>query len=118
MISGMDGIGPQHHDSGLRALCGIAAFYRIAADPIQLQHDLALKGRSSKAIDIQRAAKVIGLKARVVEKVREHRLRSMPVPAFVELRSGSFQVLGGLNPSGKYRLVDPITRADREVAPS
>ncbi|MFC5756587.1 type I secretion system permease/ATPase [Rhizobium sp. GCM10022189] len=114
----MDGIGPQHHDSGLRALCGIAAFYRIAADPIRLQHDLALKGRASEAIDIQRAAGIIGLKARVVEKVTEHRLRSMPVPAIVKVRGGSFQVLGGLNPSGKYRLVDPITRVDREIAPS
>jgi len=27
-------------------------------------------------------------------------------------------VLGGLNPTGKYRLVDPITRVDREIAPS
>ncbi|MBB4309712.1 subfamily B ATP-binding cassette protein HlyB/CyaB [Rhizobium leguminosarum] len=72
----------------------------------------------SQPIDIQRAAKIIGLKARVVEKVTARRLRTMPVPAIVQVRSGSFQVLGGLNPSGKYRLVDPITRADREIAPS
>ena len=116
MISYMDGAVPQHHDSGLRALCGIAAFYRIAADPVQLHHDLALKGRTSEAIDIQRAAKIIGLKARLVEKVTEQRLRAMPVPAIVKIRSGSFQVLGGLNPTGKYRLVDPITRVDREIA--
>ncbi|MCW1413996.1 type I secretion system permease/ATPase [Rhizobium sp. 1AS11] len=114
----MDGVVSQHLDSGLRALCGIAAFYRIAADPAQLQHDLALKGCTSQAVDIQRAAKIIGLKARVVEKVTEERLRAMPVPAIVKVCSGSFQVLGGLNPSGKYRLVDPITRVDREIAPS
>ncbi|PDT00612.1 type I secretion system permease/ATPase [Rhizobium chutanense] len=114
----MDGVVSQQLDSGLRALCGIAAFYRIAADAVQLQHDLALKGRVSQPIDIQRAAKIIGLKARMVEKVTEQRLRTMPVPAIVQVRSGVFQVLGGLNPSGKYRLVDPITRADREIAPS
>ncbi|PDS81079.1 type I secretion system permease/ATPase [Rhizobium sp. L43] len=114
----MDGVVSQQLDSGLRALCGIAAFYRIAADAVQLEHDLALKGRASQPIDIQRAAKIIGLKARVVEKVTAQRLRTMPVPAIVQVRSGSFQVLGGLNPSGKYRLVDPITRADREIAPS
>jgi len=113
----MDGIVLQHHDSGLRALCGIAAFYRIAADPMQLQHDLALKGRAVQASDIQRAAKIIGLKARVVEKLTEHRLRSMPVPAIVEVR-GAFHVLGGVNPSGKYRIVDPVTRADREISPA
>ncbi len=114
----MDGIGSQHHESGLRALCGIAAFYRIAADPVRLQHDLALKGRAAEAKDLQRAAGIIGLKARVVEKLSEQRLRTIPVPAIVQVRSGSFQVLGGLNPSGKYRLVDPITRVDREIAPS
>ncbi len=51
---------------------------------VRLQHDLALKGRASEAIDIQRAAGIIGLKARVVERVSEQRLRSMPVPAIVK----------------------------------
>lgn len=108
----------QHPDSGLRALCGIAAFYRIAADPSRLQHDLDLKGQPSQVLDIQRAAKLAGLKARVVHQVTEPRLRAMPVPAIVKIRDGSFQVLGGLNPSGKYRLVNPVTHADREVSPS
>lgn len=108
----------QHPDSGLRALCGIAAFYRIAADPSRLQHDLDLKGQPSQVLDIQRAAKLAGLKARVVHQVTEPRLRAMPVPAIVKIRDGSFQVLGGLNPSGKYRLVNPVTHADREASPS
>lgn len=43
----MDGVVAQHQDSGLRALCAIAAFFRIASDPVQLQHDLALKGRGA-----------------------------------------------------------------------
>ncbi|CAN7610611.1 type I secretion system permease/ATPase [Neorhizobium sp. LjRoot104] len=113
----MDGVVSQQLDSGLRALCGIAAFYRIAADPQQLQHDLALKGRPSQALDLQRAARLIGLKARPVEKVSERRLRTIPVPAIVRVKGGAFQVLGGLNPSGKYRLIDPVTRVDREIEP-
>lgn len=114
----MDGVVAQHSDSGLRALCGIAAFFRIASDPAQLNHDLALKGRAANATDIQRAARIIGLKARLVEKISEPRLSTMPMPAIVKLRSGAYQVLGGLNPSGKYRLVDPITRMDREISAS
>ncbi|WP_105437144.1 type I secretion system permease/ATPase [Neorhizobium sp. T25_13] len=113
----MDGVVSQQLDSGLRALCGIAAFYRIAADPQQLQHDLGLKGRPSQALDLQRAARLIGLKTRPVEKVSERRLRTIPVPAIVRVKSGAFQVLGGLNPSGKYRLIDPVTRVDREIEP-
>jgi len=114
----MDGVVAQHQDSGLRALCGIAAFFRIASDPVQLQHDLALKGRVADPQDIQRAAKMIGLKARQVGSLTEARLRTIPVPAIVRLQSGSYQVFGGLNPSGKYRLVDPVTRVDREIAPA
>ena len=32
-------------DRGLRALCGIAAYYRIGADPVQLARELALGAR-------------------------------------------------------------------------
>ena len=32
-------------DAGLRALCGIAAYYRIGADPVQLARELALGDR-------------------------------------------------------------------------
>jgi subfamily B ATP-binding cassette protein HlyB/CyaB len=34
-------------DPGLRALCGIAAYYRIAADPVQLARELALTNRAA-----------------------------------------------------------------------
>ena len=99
---------PRELDSGLRALCGIAAFYRIAADPQQLQHDLALTGRLAGERHLLRAARMIGLKARAVTRLSAKRLRSLPVPAIVQVRDGSYHVLGGINPSGKYRLVDPI----------
>ena len=34
-------------DRGLRALCGIAAYYRIGADPVQLARELALGAREA-----------------------------------------------------------------------
>ena len=58
---------PLRH-SGLRALCGIAAFFRIAADPGHLVKELALPPDEASPNDLIRAAKSIGLKARVVEK--------------------------------------------------
>jgi len=42
-------------DAGLRALCGIAAYYRIGADPIQLARELALGARRSNEFDLIRA---------------------------------------------------------------
>ena len=101
--------------SGLRALCGIAAFYRIAADPAHLQRELALHGRAASEKDIVRAAATIGLKARIVEPVSETRLAAMPVPAILRLKDAGFCVFGGKTPTGLWRVVDPVTRIDREL---
>lgn len=102
-------------DSGLRALCGIAAFYQIAADPRHLAKQLALAGRFANEHDLVRAAAAVGLKARVVTKLTPKRIETLPVPAIVRVADGAFQVFGGKNPNGKFRLVDPITRIDREL---
>jgi ATP-binding cassette, subfamily B, bacterial HlyB/CyaB len=102
-------------DAGLRALCGIAAYYRVAADPGHLSRELALQDRPANENEIVRAALLIGLKAKLVVKLTAKRLASLPTPAIVRLKNGSFQVLGGKNPSGLYRLVDPISHADQEV---
>jgi subfamily B ATP-binding cassette protein HlyB/CyaB len=102
-------------DSGLRALCGIAAYYRIAADPIQLAREIALHERHADAEEIVRAAQNIGLKARILTNVSARRLSTVPTPAIVRMRDGAFHVYGGRNPSGMHRVVDPVSRADREV---
>ena len=105
-------------DAGLRALCGIAAYYRIAADPAQLARELALQGKTAAEADIVRAAQMIGLKARIVSGASASRLAAMPTPAIVRLRTGAFRVLGSRNPSGAHRLVDPVTRGDEELSPA
>jgi subfamily B ATP-binding cassette protein HlyB/CyaB len=102
-------------DAGLRALCGIAAYYRVAADPEHLARELALQDRPADENEIVRAAMLIGMKAKLVVKVTAKRLATLPTPAIVRVKNGSFQVLGGKNPSGLYRLVDPISHSDQEV---
>ncbi|NYT29443.1 MULTISPECIES: peptidase domain-containing ABC transporter [Rhizobium] len=103
-------------DSGLRALCGIAAFYRIAADPNQLHHELAIGSGVASELDLLRAASAVGLKARAVRELTEARLRNLPVPAIVHMPEGTFAILGGPTPAGRYRVIDPVTRADRELS--
>ncbi|WP_159732903.1 cysteine peptidase family C39 domain-containing protein [Methylosinus sp. Ce-a6] len=103
-------------DSGLQALCGIAAYYRIAADPAHIRRELALGGRAVAAQDIVRAAQIIGLKARIIENPEKRRVAELPAPSIVRLRGGGFHVFGGKLPSGDYRLVDPITRVDRALS--
>src|SRR5277367_4235473 len=101
-------------DRGLPALCGIAAYYRIGADPVQLARELALRDREADESDLIRAARIVGLKARLVGKVTAERLATLPAPAIVRMASGAVMVFGGRNPSGLCRLVDPISHADEE----
>src|ERR1700722_15939627 len=101
-------------DPGLRALCGVAAYYRIGADPVQLARELALGARQANESDLIRAAMQIGLKARLVTMVTAKRLMDLPTPAIVRV-NGALMVFGGRNPSGLCRIVDPISHAVQEV---
>ena len=102
-------------DPGLRSLCGIAAYYRIGADPVHLARELALGAREANQGDLIRAAKLVGLRARLVEKITPERLATLPTPAIVRMASGAYMVFGGRNPSGLCRLVDPISHAVQEA---
>ena len=102
IISGIDG--------GLLSLAMIAAHYRIASDPAQMAHDLGLGARAAEPEDVVRAARRIGLKARVLRGQTEKRLRSAPLPAILRMRDGSFAILTHRSADGKLRLVHPVTR--------
>ena len=110
------GIPVQRLDSGLAALCGIAAYYRIAIDPVLLQRELALSGREANQTDLLRGIKFIGLKGRLAKRRNAAQLAATPVPAIVRCRSGAYSVFGGRLTSGQYRLVDPITNIDQAMS--
>ena len=57
----------QPFDCGLAALAVIARYYRIAADPAQLAHELGLAGHASGSGDLVRAAQRLGFKGRIVK---------------------------------------------------
>jgi ATP-binding cassette, subfamily B, bacterial HlyB/CyaB len=105
---------PPQPDSGLQGLAGIAAYFRIPADPAHLARELALGERPAEAADIVRAAGLLALKARIVRDASAKRLAAIPTPALARTRAGGFLVLGGLTPDGLFRTVDPVTRADRQ----
>ena len=56
--------GPGRADSGLIALAMIAGYYRVAADPAQLRHELALGPQLAGAEDLIRAAKRLRFRRR------------------------------------------------------
>jgi len=110
-------VSPQKLDSGLHALCGIAGYFRIAADPDLVASELALHARPAEATDLVRAANRIGLKARIVDNVSPDRLATIPAPAILRLRNGAFALFGGRNPAGQWRIIDPITRIETALRP-
>ena len=46
-------------DSGLVGLVGVAAYFRIAADPAALARELAMGERQAEAEDVVRAAQLL-----------------------------------------------------------
>jgi subfamily B ATP-binding cassette protein HlyB/CyaB len=106
----------QDPDSGLAGLSLIAGYYRIAADPVQLSHQLALTGRTADAEDLIRGANLLRLKSRIRKDVTAKRLAAMPFPAMIGLKGGTFGVLGVGSARGRARLIDPISRTVQELA--
>src|SRR5277367_437927 len=103
-------------DSGLAGLSLVAGYYRIAGDPMQLRHQLALTGRRAQAEDIVRGANVLRLKSRILRGVTAKRLGAIPYPAILSLKEGGFAVLGAGSTKGMARLVDPIARTAQELS--
>jgi subfamily B ATP-binding cassette protein HlyB/CyaB len=102
-------------DAGLAALALIANYYRIAADPEQLGHQLALTGRLAGAEDLVRAANLLRMKSRIIHGVTAKRLGTLPLPAILELKDGGFAVLAVASEKGKLRVVDPLARVAKEA---
>ena len=105
---------PRRDDPGLLSLTSIAGHYRIAADPFQLVHDLGLGSRPASGEDIVRAAKRIGLKARLLKAQEVKRLVTVPLPAILRMKDGAYRILALRLPDGRLRIGDPLTRIAKD----
>jgi ATP-binding cassette, subfamily B, bacterial HlyB/CyaB len=103
-------------DSGLMGLSLIAGYYRIAADPAQLKHQLALIGRFANAEDLVRGANILGLRSRILRRVSAKRLGAVPYPALMHLKEGGFTAVGVGSTKGRVRIVDPVSRVAKDVS--
>ncbi|MFS8050152.1 type I secretion system permease/ATPase [Rhizobium sp. BR 314] len=103
-------------DAGLAGLAMIAGYYRIAAEPAQLSHQLALTGRPAQATDIVRASNILGLRSRILRRVKAKRLANIPYPALIGLKGGAFGVLAVGSAKGIVRLIDPAAQIGQEMA--
>ena len=106
---------PQLVDTGLYALVLLAGYYRIAADPAQLKHELALINRFAASEDLVRGAKLLQLKSRIVRNTTAHRLAGVPCPAVIGLKNGGFGLLAVGSAKGLVRIIDPVARTAQEI---
>ncbi len=84
-----EGEGAKHDAgwAGLVALCAIARFHQVAADPANLAHQLGLSPSAEIGTqDLLRAAKHLGLKAKLSTTTAD-RLALTPLPALAQVRS-------------------------------
>ena len=80
-------------------------------------HDCGLGERRSHPDDIVRAAQRLGLKARQRRDVTPDQLKSIPMPAILRLKDGSFAVAAVRLPDGRVRLFAPLLRSFRDELP-
>jgi subfamily B ATP-binding cassette protein HlyB/CyaB len=102
-------------NGGLLALAQVAAYYGVQTTPRQLAHELALGNQPVGAEDLARAAKLIGLKARIVRNPTAKRLRGMPTPALIKLRDGQWAVFGMETAPGRFRIVHPLAGREQQL---
>lgn len=92
-------------DTGLLCLVMIAKYYGLTADEEQIRHAFAIDHNGMNWIDIIKAAKEIGLKAKMAN-MEISRLEKMKLPAILELKDGKFWVLAKID-NGKYLVFNP-----------
>lgn len=82
----------QNFDSGLACLMLLARLHELPANPEGLRHLFGRPGQLFEVLDILRAAKEIGLKAREIDSDWE-RLRETKLPCILRNKDGRYVIL-------------------------
>src|SRR4030042_4500036 len=93
-------------DTGLICLVMVAGYHGLSVDPEQLRHTLALGPDGMGTMDILRAAKELGLKAKEAQ-VSYDRLNRLPMPALTLMEDGKFSVLAKID-GDRVLVFDPL----------
>ncbi len=102
-------------DCGLLALSVVAGRFRISTDPIQLAHELGLGQKPAHGDDIVRAAKRLGLKARLIRSAPLERLGRIPLPVIIAFKDGKFGVLAHRRADDTFRIGFPWNKSFHDM---
>ncbi|MDJ0662201.1 MAG: type I secretion system permease/ATPase [Crocosphaera sp.] len=102
-------------DSGLSCLVLLLRYFGMPGEPEQIRHQYGTPGAPMSAESLLRAAKRLGLKARLVA-LKPHRLAKTPLPAIVEKADGGFFILAKIGDQGAL-VQDPAVGRPETVTP-
>ena len=107
---------PPVFSGGYQVLASIAKSMGFHVTAQQLMHQMGLGRRNPTTDDLIRAAKLIGMRVRLVTSPTKQKLRAMPVPAMIKLKDGSWHIFKGQFGDDLFRLVDPVDRRNEELS--
>ena len=115
----MDSNQPTHDqgrkiDTGMTCLVMVANYHGLAVDPEQLKHLLAIGAGSMETIDILRAAKELGLRAKEGQ-VDYNRLTRLQKPAIAKMEDGRFYILAKIE-GDRVLVYDPLEGRPRLIS--
>ena len=102
-------------DGGFLAVAHLAHHHGVLASAAQLNHESGLGDEPPTAEDLARAAVRLGLKARIIRDPGLKRMKTIPVPAIIKVKDGTWAVFGVETSPGRYRVVDPVTRRQEHL---
>ena len=98
-------------DPGLLCLVALARFHQVAVEPAQLAHQFPAEFSVN---DILRAAKSLGLKARLA-KIDPEKINNALLPAIAKASDGSFFILARISGEEKKFLVHDLRKPQPET---
>jgi subfamily B ATP-binding cassette protein HlyB/CyaB len=101
-------------DTGLHCLVMIARINGVAADPEQIRHALAIGESGASTLDILRAAKELGFKAKET-RVPFERLEKLNLPAIAEMGDAGFLLVAKAD-AEKVLAMHPTDERPRIIA--
>ncbi|MEC9339980.1 MAG: ABC transporter transmembrane domain-containing protein, partial [Pseudomonadota bacterium] len=102
-------------DSGLAALVMVAGIHDVPASEAQLKHHFCGTRDGSGVVEILRAARELGLKAKAA-RLDPARLEDAPLPAIARHRSGRFFVLAKRVDDASLLIYDPAEGKPRVIS--
>ena len=106
---------PPIFSGGYRVLAAVAKSLGYHVTVQQIVHQMG-KGRGNPSTeDLMRAAKIIGMRVRLVSEPSEQKLRSLPQPAMIKFSDGGWHIFKGEVRGDRFRIHDPIEKRTTEV---